>query len=58
MPLETLDQTAHKGKCHWKPVTVTDAPALQAHFAELLTLDRKALEEDAIMQSRGLGCLH
>ena len=43
MPLETLDQTAHKGKCHWKPVTATDAPALQAHFAGLLTPDRKAL---------------
>ena len=43
MPLETLDQTAHKGKCHWKPVTATDAPALQAHFAGLLTTDRKAL---------------
>lgn len=44
MPLETLDQTVRKGKCRrYKVSGIHHTTILQAHFAGLLTADRKAL---------------
>ena len=44
MPLETLDQTVRKGKCRRYEVSgIHHTSILQAHFAGLLTADRKAL---------------
>ena len=58
MPLETLDQTVRKGKCHRKIRQIRQNADLTSNFAGLPTSRQEGPCSDAIMQSRGLGCLH